>query len=581
MKFSEFAKQLGRLETISSRLTITDEVADLLKKLSSDETEGGVYLLLGKLAPSYVGLEFNLGWKMILRSISQLASIDAEKVMADFKHKGDMGEVIMGLSSQLFAAKNFSVGEVYEKLVTVARYEGGGSQEKKVTGLAELLLSLDQLSAKFVARIVMGHLRLGFSDKTILDALSVVSEGDKSARKRLDEAYQILPDVGLLSKKVLENGLKKTMENIGVEVGVPVIPALCQRLNHAAEIIEKMEEVAVERKFDGTRVQIHYKRTQELKTSTKGGQAKTQNGFIKTYTRNLEENSRMFPELAKIGTWVKADEVVLDCEAVGYDPKTDKILPFQMTITRKRKHGIEAAASSVPLRFFVFDILAKNGKTFLQEPYFSRRKILDETILKNKTVVVDENYRTDDPKKLHEYHEQFLKEGFEGAVIKKWDGNYLPGRQGWNWVKIKEEEGSTGKLSDTLDLMVMGYYRGRGKRSDFGLGAFLAGVRKGEKILTITKIGTGLSDEQFREIKKRLDPFVVSEKPSEYEVDEALAADVWVKPKLVVEIAADEITKSPNHTAGVALRFPRLVKFRDDKDLSGVTTIAEIESMKK
>ena len=473
----------------------------------------------------------------------------------------------MGLLSQLFAAKNFSVGEVYEKLVAVAHHGGTGSQEKKVTGLAELLLSLDQLSAKFVARIVMGHLRLGFSDKTILDALSVVSEGDKSARKRLDEAYQILPDVGLLSKKVLGEGLAHALSNVGVEVGVPVIPALCQRLNHAVEIIEKMGEVAAERKYDGTRVQIHYKRTQD--------------GFVKTFTRSLEETSLMFPELTKIGDWIKADEVVLDCEAVGYDPETDKILPFQMTITRKRKHGIEAAASSVPLRFFVFDILAKNGETLLHQPYSARREILDRTIGTNKTLVIDETHRTTDPIELHKWHEQFLKEGFEGAVIKKWIGNYLPGRQGWNWVKIKEKEGSTGKLSDTLDLIVMGYYRGRGKRSDFGLGAFLVGVRKGDRILTIAKIGTGLSDEQFREIKKRLDPFVVSEKPSNYEVNGALTADVWVEPRLVVEIAADEITKSPVHTAGVALRFPRLIKFRDDKNLDGVTTIAEIESMKR
>ncbi|MBI2310362.1 ATP-dependent DNA ligase [Candidatus Collierbacteria bacterium] len=554
MKFSEFAIHLEKLEKISSRLAITDEVASLLKKLSRDETEGGVYLLLGKLAPSYVGLEFNLGWKMLLRSISQLANIDNDKILADFKSKGDMGEVIMGLPAQLFAGKNFSVGEVYEKLVAVA----------------DLLLELDQLSAKFIARIVIGRLRLGFLDKTILDALSVVSEGDKSARKRLDEAYQILPDVGLLSKKVLGEGLARALSNVGVEVGVPVIPALCQRLNHAVEIIEKMGEVAAERKYDGTRVQIHYKRTGFSNGKT-----------VKTFTRSLEETSLMFPELTKIGDWIKADEVVLDCEAVGYDPETDKTLPFQMTITRKRKHGIEAAARSVPLRFFVFDILAKDGETLLHQPYSVRREILDRTIGTNKTLVIDETHRTTDPIELHKWHEQFLKEGFEGAVIKKWIGNYLPGRQGWNWVKIKEKEGSTGKLSDTLDLIVMGYYRGRGKRSDFGLGAFLVGVRKGDRILTIAKIGTGLSDEQFREIKKRLDPFVVSEKPGDYEVDKALTADVWVEPGLVVEIAADEITKSPVHTAGAALRFPRLIKFRDDKNLDGVTTIAEIESMKR
>jgi len=271
----------------------------------------------------------------------------------------------------------------------------------------------------------------------------------------------------------------------------------------------------------------------------------------------------------------------LDCEAVGIDPKSEKILSFQLTITRKRKHGIAEASKTVPLRFFVFDVLELDGKTLLLKPYFERRGILNKMIVRNKVVVVDENFKTDDPKILHGYHEQFLKEGFEGAVIKKWDGNYLPGRQGWNWVKIKEGEGSTGKLSDTLDLVVMGYYRGRGKRSDFGLGAFLVGTKKGNKILTIAKIGTGLSDETFREIKKRLDDLVVKVKPADYEVTEALIPDVWVKPELIVEIAADEITKSPNHTAGVALRFPRLVKFRDDKNIEGVSSMAEIESMKR
>ncbi len=570
MKFYDYAQHLERLEKINSRLAITAEVVDLLKKLSSDEIEGGVYLLMGRLEPSYTGLEFNLGGKMILRSISQLAKIDIDKVGVKFKKMGDVGQVVMDLPDELFAEKKFGVAEVYEKLLVIARYSGGGSQEDKVTGLAKLLLDLDKLSAKFVARIVLGHLRLGFSDKTILDALSMVGRGDKSGRKKLDEAYQILPDAGLLAKKVLTVGLDKALSHIEVKMGVPVIPALCQRLNHAGEIIEKMGEVAVEQKYDGTRVQIHFKR----------------HGFgdgtqVKSFTRNLEENSRMFPELADMGKWVGADELVLDSEAVGVDKKTGKILSFQMTITRKRKHAVEETAKAVPLRFYVFDILAKDGKTLLSLPYSERRKILAQSIKNNDTLVVDESHKTSDPAELHKWHGKFLADGFEGAVIKKWDGAYLPGRQGWNWVKIKEKEGSTGKLSDTLDLVVMGYYRGRGKRTAFGLGAFLVGVRKGERILTIAKVGTGLSDEAFVGLKKRLDGLTTPQMPKEYEVDKALAADVWVEPKVVVEIAADEITKSPNHTAGVALRFPRLVKFRDDKNISGVTTMEEVKQIAK
>ncbi len=570
MLFKEFAEHLEKLEKISSRLTITDEVASLLKKLSVTEVEGGVYLLMGRLAPAYTGLEFNLGWKMILRAVSQVSGRGIDEILVEFKHKGDIGEVVNGLRPGVFWGKQLTVGQVYERLMKIAKYGGAGSQEEKISGLADLFRDLSQTEAKFISRMIMGHLRLGFSEKTIFDALSVVGKGDKSARKKLDEVYQILPDVGLLAKTVLEKGLDKALANPQVKVGVPVVSALCQRLNQASEIIEKMKDVAVERKYDGTRVQIHFRR----KGFADGSQ-------VKTFTRNLEETSQMFPELAGMAEWIKGDEVVLDSEAVGIDPKTGKIMPFQATITRKRKHGIKEALAAVPLRFFLFDILSKDGATLINEPYYQRRNILVETIKKNNIVVVDENYQTKEAKVLHGYHEQFLQEGFEGAVIKKWDGNYLPGRQGWNWVKIKEKEGSTGKLADTLDLVVMGFYRGKGKRSDFGVGAFLVGITSGERVLTIAKIGTGLTDEQFRELKNRLDDLTVKEKPRGYEVQKSLEADVWVRPKLIVEIAADELTKSPNHSAGVALRFPRLIKFRDDKDLAGATTLKEMGSMRK
>jgi len=166
-------------------------------------------------------------------------------------------------------------------------------------------------------------------------------------------------------------------------------------------------------------------------------------------------------------------------------------------------------------------------------------------------------------------------------VVKQWQGGYLPGRQGWNWVKIKESEGTKGKLTDTLDLVVMGYYRGRGKRVSFGMGAFLVGLRKNGRFVTLAKVGTGLTDDQFKEMINRLEKLIVVEKPKEYEVDKGLRADVWVEPSLVVEIAADEITKSPAHSAGWALRFPRLVRFRDDKNVNGATTMKEIDRIRR
>ena len=284
----------------------------------------------------------------------------------------------------------------------------------------------------------------------------------------------------------------------------------------------------------------------------------------------------MFPELKSMDKWVKADEVILDCEAVGYDRKSEKILPFQLTITRKRKHDVAETAKSVPLRFFVFDILSVDGKSLVGKPYFERRKILTEMVRENDTLVPDEYIKTKDAREIRRLHDKFLEEGFEGAVIKKWSGEYLSGRQGWNWVKIKEAEGTMGKLSDTFDLVILGYYYGRGKRTDFGIGAFLAGLKKGGKWVSIAKVGTGLTDEEFRGLKIRLDENKVKEKPKDYLVSGALVPDVWVEPMMVVEVAADEITKSPNHAGGVALRFPRLIRFREDKNPKQTTTWKEV-----
>jgi len=543
---------------------MTEFLVDLIKQCNESEIEMAINLVLGRLAPSYENLEFNLAEKMVMRTIASWMGAEQEKVLAEYKRLGDLGEVIKMMGKSKESEIRHNVLFVFEALKTIAQESGTGSQERKMNLLINLVNELSSVERKYVVRMVLGKLRLGFSDKTVLDALSVVSTGDKSERKLIDAAYQIRPDVAVIASLVKRGGVK-ALKNIEVRVGVPVIPALCQRLNSAEEIIEKMGEVGVERKFDGTRVQIHFQRA-----------GVSEQGSVKTFTRNLEENSLMFPELFSMEKYVEAKSLVLDSEAIGFDPKTGKTLPFQMTITRKRKHDVAEVANNVPLRFYVFDILEVDGVSMINVPYDERRKKLAKIIRKNDVLLIDEVIRTDDPAVLHREHERFLKEGFEGAVIKKWDGSYLPGRQGWNWVKIKESEGTSGKLRDTLDCVVMGYYRGKGKRAKFGIGAFLVGIRKGESVVTIAKIGTGLSDEQFGDLKRRLDKLKSEKLPKEYLISKGLLPDVFVSPELVVEIAADELTNSPIHTAGLALRFPRLIKIRDDKNLDGTTTLGEL-----
>lgn len=565
MQFKEFCQYLERLEKISSRLAITDVLVELISKMESGETSKGIYLVLGQLGPDFANQEFGMAVKMVIRAIAMGTGESVEKVTKEYKQKGDLGLLLEDLSFANEKTKNHSLTEIYDYLLAIACDGGFGSQDRKVNKLSEILLEVSALERKYISRMVVGRLRLGFSAKTIFDALSQMENGNKTLRKELDCVFQIYPDPGLITTVFKEKGMIG-LKDIKVEVGVPVVPALCQRLNEYEEIVSKMNDLVVERKYDGTRLQIHFNRVKNE---------------VKTYTRNLEENSWMFPELLEMGKWINGDQVILDCEAAGYERETGKVLPFQVTMTRKRKHNIANAAESVPMRFFLFDILSKDGESLIERPYFERREILAKTILQNEVIVVDEYIRTSDGSEVKRLHEKYLSEGFEGAVLKVWDGKYLPGRQGWNWVKIKEVEGTSGKLSDTLDLVVLGYYYGRGKRVGFGIGAFLVGVWKDDSWVSLAKIGTGLTDDEFRSLKENLGRIELKEKPSNFLVEGTLLADVWVEPKVVVEVAADEITKSNVHAAGIALRFPRLVRFREDKGADQSTTWKEVEQIAK
>jgi len=566
MRFSEFSLYLEKLEKTSSRIEITKILADLIKKAESSEIDKICYLVLGSLRPKYEGLVFNLAEKMVIESIAIAYDTQKEDVVSLFKEKGDLGDVALFLSGKKGVKGDLSVEKTYDLLVEIARDEGEGSQERKINKLSEILSSLGGDSAKFVIRIVLGKLRLGFSDKTILDALSWFESNDKSLKPLLEKAYSVLPDVGFLSLQVKKLGVKKASESISPKVGVPVLPMLAQRLKDTREMIEKMKKVAVEPKIDGLRVQIHL--------------LKGKNGFVKAYTRNLNEVSWMFPELKKIGDSIKSQAVILDSEAVGVDEKRKKLADFQTTMTRRRKHEIETYSSSVPIKFFVFDILLDGNENLMNFPFDKRKERLKKVVFDSEVVKVVDYQETDSPDEIARLFKENIKKGFEGIMLKKIDSHYVPGRTGWRWVKMKEDEKSEGKLADTVDGVIMGYYLGKGKRTKFGVGGFLVGIVDKDKIKSLTKLGTGLTDDEFYLLKEKLKGLEVKEKPKEYEeVDKTLVPDFWVRPSLVVEIAADEVTKSPIHSSGYALRFPRLVRLREDKDAFSATNVSEIKNL--
>ncbi len=581
MTFRRLAEYFQELEKTSSRLKITEILSRLFKESSGTEIDKITYLSLGVLLPPYEGLEFQMAEKMIIRALAEAFGVETAVVQKRYKEVGDLGTVGEELKekgkgrkiqSQLFAKEkhsraNLSVNEVYERLLTIAKETGAGSVEKKIEKMATLLEDLDALSVRFVTRVPLGRLRLGFSDLTILDALSWMEKGDKSLRPELEAAFNVRADIGEIAKRVRETGVKGVKE-VKPAVGTPILPALAQRLGTVEEMLEKMGTVAIEPKYDGTRLQIHLKRAKETE--------------VRIFTRNLENVTLMFPDIAEaVKKEVRVREVIFDSEGVGIDPKTGCYLPFQETIKRKRKHGIEAAAKEIPLKCFVFDVLFKDGKSLLSSPLLERRKILEKILPSHPNVLmISPQVITNDPEKMRAFHEEQVKKGLEGAMVKKANAPYEAGRRGFAWVKFKQEETKKGGgLADTVDAVIMGVTRGRGKRAQFGVGSFLVGVRKGEKFVTVTNIGTGLTDEQFRELSERSEKLKVSEKPKNYEVHKNQEPDIWVKPKVVVEIQADNITKSPIHTAGLALRFPRLVKFRDDKSVEQATTVGEVEKL--
>ncbi len=386
---------------------------------------------------------------------------------------------------------------------------------------------------------------------------------NKEIQQKIEAAYNIRPDIGYVAELVK----KEKLESAIPEIGVPVVPMLCARINSYDEMIQKMKEVSVEPKFDGLRIFIHFRR---------------KDNFIRIFTRNMNAIPlNTFPELLEVGKYVKADEVILDTEAVGLDPKRQMFVDFQKTVSRRRKHEIEKNVSEIPLQFQVFDILLVDGVSQINSDYINRRSLLEKTVINGKLLRVDENTITQDPDVIKKLHEKYLKIGLEGVVVKKTNGKYTSGRTGWNWVKMKEEEGRLGRLSDTLDCIVMGYFSGKGKRAQFGLGKILVGIKDGDNIRTLTKVGTGLTEDMLIEIRKRLDKLVSFKKPKEYEAQKDLIPDVWAIPKLVVEVTADSISKSTKHSLGLSLRFPRFLKIREDKGPNEATTLQELKDIAK
>ena len=576
MKFSELAIYFEKIEKNSSRLEITRILAELFKSLNAQEIEKVVYLLQGRVGPAYEGINLGMAERTIIKAAVSALNIDKSYFEKELKKSGDLGETIESFKKQYasFEEKDLEVLMVFDFFYKLATASGVGSQEVKISLLSQLIRQLDPLSGRYLVRLPTGIIRLGFSDMTILDAYSWMLKGDKSLRPVIETAYHVRPDLGFIGKTLKEKGIKG-LDKIEPKMFTPIIMMKAERMSSAKEIIKQIGKCLVEPKFDGFRLQVHYIRSG------------TDLPKVKLFSRSLEDVTYMYPDVVEgVKKEVKADELIIEGEAIGFNPHTGEFLPFQETVQRKRKYDIKAKALEVPLKLFAFELLYLNGKNFIKTPFIERRKALEQSIKKNKDIsgqiiIVDDQEEVDKEDRLEEIFDKAINKKLEGVIAKKIDGIYQPGARGWNWIKYKRSYSS--KINDTIDCLVMGYDYGRGKRTDFGMGAFLVGIlnEKKDQYLTVAKIGTGLTDEEWRFLKIKSQISKIKNKPINYFVDKAMNCDVWVSPSIVVEIKADEITKSPTHTAGLALRFPRLERFRDDKNPQEVTTLKEVEKMLK
>ncbi len=576
MTFKNLAQYFTQLEATPKRLELIDILSKLFKSSSKEEISMICYLVQGRIAPFFKPVEIGMAEQTVAQAIAISYQSSKEEVLKLYGKLGDMGNVASLLSSKVKSSalqrgeqkSKLTVKEVFEILIQIAGTNGNGTVEKRLKFLSDLLKKLDSVSVKYLVRIPLGNLRLGVGDPTILEGLSVAKFGDRSKKKILEGAYNRTSDLGLIAEVLWSDGLL-AVEKLEVKVGYPIRSELCERLPTPQKAIEKMGTVDVQYKYDGFRVQIH-----------KDGDN------VSMFSRNLENMTHMFPELIK-GTLeqVKAKTAILDSEALAYNPESEEFLPFQETTKRRRKHNILEMAAKLPLKAFVFDILYKDGESLIDKPLTERIKILEETIEDDGTLIRTKTQTVSEAKTLGLLLEDAISKGLEGVVIKKLDSKYEAGGRNFNWVKLKRH--SAGELYDTIDCVILGYIFGRGKRADFGAGALLVGVYddKKDEFVTVSRIGTGLTDDEWREIHKKADKIRVDHKPAR--VNSVINPSVWIRPEIVIEVLADEITRSPIHTAGksdlepgYALRFPRLVSFRDkDKKAEDATTIKELVEM--
>ncbi|OXC70751.1 hypothetical protein AYX13_00733 [Cryptococcus neoformans] len=573
------------LLVVAKRDTATDAKGSMLLKV--------VYLCINRLCPDYIGIELGIGESLLVKAIAESTGRAMPKIKEDLKREGDLGKVAMNsrnTQSTMFKPKPLTVPYVFQCLTDIAKASGNASQTKKVGIIKKLLAACQGTEAKFIIRSLEGKLRIGLADKTVVVALAhaivLKTIGDKKPQpeklaamleqgaETVKAVYSELPSYDLVIPALLQGGVEGLREHCKLTPGVPLKPMLAKPTKAITEVLDRFEgkEFTCEYKYDGERAQVHL----------------LEDGTISVFSRNSENMSAKYPDLVdQIPRAMKptAKTFVIDAEAVAYDLETKKILPFQDLSRRKRK-DVKAEDITVRVHIFAFDLLYLNGESLLAKELKERRRLLQEHFQPVESeFAFAKSSDGSTTEEIQALLEESVKDGCEGLMVKMLtseSSTYEPSRRSMNWLKLKKDYLSG--VGDSLDLVVIGAYHGKGKRTAV-YGAFLLACYDpdSEHYQTICKIGTGFSEEilaQFYEILKPLELEVVR---GDIEVGGA-KPDVWFEPRVVWEVLTADLSLSPIYAAahgvidsrGISLRFPRFIRIRDDKSADEATTAEQV-----
>ncbi len=576
MEFSTLAEIFQRMGKTSKRIELTDILVELLKKTPKEILPNVVYLLQGIIRPNFEGVELGIAEKLAIHAISKSSGLSIKKIEDDYREGGDLGLTasnILKLKTQTtFTVEKITVERVYDTLFKIAKLEGKGSQDLKMKYISSMLNDATPIEAKFVIKILLGTLRLGVAENTVMDALAIAFTGKKENKEEIENAYNVSSDLGKVSLVVATDGIEE-IKKFKISLFSPIRPMLADRVKSEAEAIKKMPQLfAAEYKLDGERVQIH----------------KQMNKII-LFSRRLENITQYYPDIIEnIGKSINVDEGIFEAEIVPINENTGEFLPFQELMHRRRKYKLEKAVLQYPITVNFFDVLYFDDRSCLNLEYTKRREILEKVVKEDNFSKLVPTLLVKNENEIEDFLENSINSGCEGLMLKTPNAGYRAGARGSNWLKLKREYRN--ELGDSLDLVVIGAYFGRGRRTGL-YGTLLLGTYNPENdtFPSICKVGTGFTDESLDQLYQILSNKVILKKNSR--VVSEMEADVWLEPELVLEVVASEITLSPIHKTGLnlvrknsgfALRFPKFTgKIRYEKAVEDASTHDEVLALYK